>query len=171
MMPFSSVAIIEKLALVRIAFCKAPVLSNASWRRTSVVLSALPASSRRVGFPVLDMVDFREKRRTIWMGAALVGADQKIAASAVGKENLIFSEGKANHHSLVDRRLYAVTHKPIDEARTRPSRRACGIEQALKRFKPSMRPVSLTDARARDSNSNATSSARVSRPVCICLRS
>ena len=37
MMPFSSVAMIEKLALVRIAFCKAPVFSNASWRRTSVM--------------------------------------------------------------------------------------------------------------------------------------
>ena len=28
-MPFSSVAMIEKLALVRIAFCRAPALSNA----------------------------------------------------------------------------------------------------------------------------------------------
>src|SRR3972149_9479701 len=46
MMPFSSVAIIEKLALVRIAFCKAPVLSNACWRRASVRPSALPALSR-----------------------------------------------------------------------------------------------------------------------------
>src|SRR3972149_1459464 len=63
MMPFSSVAIIEKLALVRIAFCKAPVLSNASWRRISVMPPALPAPSARVGpFSVLDMADFREKR-------------------------------------------------------------------------------------------------------------
>src|ERR1700736_1910466 len=46
MIPFSSVAIIEKLALVRIAFCKAPVLSNTSWRRPSRMPSVLPASSR-----------------------------------------------------------------------------------------------------------------------------
>src|ERR1700680_1154666 len=46
MIPFSSVAIIEKLALVRIAFCKAPVLSNTSWRRPSKMPSGLPASSR-----------------------------------------------------------------------------------------------------------------------------
>src|SRR3954471_8312342 len=32
MMPFSSVAMIEKLALVRIAFCSAPALSNAVLR-------------------------------------------------------------------------------------------------------------------------------------------
>src|SRR4030042_6049418 len=74
MMPFSSVAMIEKLARVRIAFCNAPVLSNAFWRRTSVLPCALPASSARVGpFPVFDMVDFREKRATIRRMAALVG--------------------------------------------------------------------------------------------------
>src|SRR5580704_1324547 len=37
MMPFSSVAIIEKLALLKIAFCRAPVFSRASCRRTSVM--------------------------------------------------------------------------------------------------------------------------------------
>src|ERR1700675_3584460 len=37
MMPFSSVAIIEKFALLKIAFCRAPVFSRASWRRTSVM--------------------------------------------------------------------------------------------------------------------------------------
>src|SRR3954468_97689 len=40
MMPFSSVAMIEKLALVRIAFCSAPALSSrdAFWRRASLLL-------------------------------------------------------------------------------------------------------------------------------------
>src|SRR5947207_6997595 len=47
MMPFSSVAMIEKLALVRIAFCRAPVLRSAFWRRASLP-SAL-ASSVRLG--------------------------------------------------------------------------------------------------------------------------
>src|SRR4030043_270083 len=75
MMPFSSVAMIEKLALVRIAFCNAPVLSNAFWRRTSVLPCALPASSARVGpFPVFDMVDFREKRATTRRRAYQVNA-------------------------------------------------------------------------------------------------
>src|SRR5947207_15375643 len=45
MTPFSSVAMLEKLALLRIAFCKAPVLSKASWRRTSV----MPRLSMRDG--------------------------------------------------------------------------------------------------------------------------
>src|SRR3979490_248881 len=41
MMPFSSVAIIEKLALLKIAFCRAPVFSRVSWRRASVVPSGV----------------------------------------------------------------------------------------------------------------------------------
>src|SRR5512140_3023475 len=45
MTPFSSVAILEKLALLKIAFCKAPVLSRASSRRTSVTTSTVPAAS------------------------------------------------------------------------------------------------------------------------------
>src|SRR3954469_18502016 len=44
--PFSSVAMIEKLALLRIAFCKAPVFSNASFRRTSVIASVAGPESR-----------------------------------------------------------------------------------------------------------------------------
>src|SRR5450830_254900 len=40
MTPFSSVAMLEKLALLRIAFCSAPVLSRASFRRTSVTFRA-----------------------------------------------------------------------------------------------------------------------------------
>src|SRR5882724_11758241 len=47
MTPFSSVAMLEKLALLKIAFCKAPVLSRAASRRTSVTASALPASPSR----------------------------------------------------------------------------------------------------------------------------
>src|ERR1700687_2193105 len=36
MTPFSSVAILEKLALLKMALCKAPVFCRASFRRTSV---------------------------------------------------------------------------------------------------------------------------------------
>jgi hypothetical protein len=36
MTPFSSVAMLEKLALLKIAFCSAPVLSRAASRRTSL---------------------------------------------------------------------------------------------------------------------------------------
>src|SRR5665811_1668936 len=59
MTPFSSVAILEKLALFRIAFCKAPVLSKVSWRRTSAILAAMPArGSRTAGSRVSsDMAD------------------------------------------------------------------------------------------------------------------
>jgi len=34
MTPFASVAMLEKLALLNIAFCRAPALSSASSRRT-----------------------------------------------------------------------------------------------------------------------------------------
>src|SRR4030095_12186446 len=44
MTPLSSVAILEKLALLRIAFCKAPVFSKTSLRRTSVMTSTVPAA-------------------------------------------------------------------------------------------------------------------------------
>src|SRR3990167_8863946 len=65
MMPFSSVAIIEKLALVRIAFCKAPVLSNACWRSASVRPPALPVSSGTMeSFAVSNMAGLRVKRAT-----------------------------------------------------------------------------------------------------------
>src|SRR5205807_3378290 len=44
MTPRSSVAVLEKLALLKIAACKAPALNRTSWRRTSVMTSAVPAS-------------------------------------------------------------------------------------------------------------------------------
>src|SRR3972149_4671852 len=44
MMPISSVAIIEKLALLTIAFCKASVLSKASWRCTTMPAAFAPAA-------------------------------------------------------------------------------------------------------------------------------
>src|ERR1700676_2108939 len=54
MTPFASVAILEKLALLRIAFCKAPVFSKACWRRTSVRPSAAPVVELRLaGFGIL----------------------------------------------------------------------------------------------------------------------
>src|SRR5258708_13937663 len=53
MMPFSSVGIIEKFALLKIAFCRAPVFSRASWRRTSVT----PLGGRLPAFAdFLDMI-------------------------------------------------------------------------------------------------------------------
>jgi hypothetical protein len=39
---------LEKLALLKIALCRAPVLSRVSWRRTSVMLSAVPAAGLRM---------------------------------------------------------------------------------------------------------------------------
>ncbi len=44
MTPFSSVAMLEKLALLKMAFCKAPVLSTAALRRTSVMTSGVLAA-------------------------------------------------------------------------------------------------------------------------------
>ena len=51
MTPYSSVAMLEKLALLKIALCSAPVVSSASWRRTSVMPSAVPAAEVRAGEP------------------------------------------------------------------------------------------------------------------------
>src|SRR5688572_13711074 len=45
MTPLSSVAMLEKLALLRMAFCSAPVLRSASCRRTSAPASAVVVSS------------------------------------------------------------------------------------------------------------------------------
>src|ERR1019366_2872971 len=45
MTPFSSVAILEKLALLKIAFCKAPAFSRASLRWTSMTTSSVPAAA------------------------------------------------------------------------------------------------------------------------------
>src|SRR4051812_6463490 len=44
MTPRSSVAMLEKLALLKIAACKAPALNRTSCRRTSVLTSIVPAS-------------------------------------------------------------------------------------------------------------------------------
>ena len=49
MTPFSSVAMIEKLALVRIAFCSAPALRSAVVRPRSGVLPVFQASPGRSG--------------------------------------------------------------------------------------------------------------------------
>src|SRR6185436_17329952 len=48
MTSFASVAMLEKLALLRMASCKAPVVSKASWRRTSMMPSAVPATGLRM---------------------------------------------------------------------------------------------------------------------------
>src|SRR5580704_3068020 len=45
MTPFSSVAMLEKLALLKIAFCKAPAFIRASLRRASVTTFSLPAAA------------------------------------------------------------------------------------------------------------------------------
>src|SRR5476651_1263398 len=50
MTPFSSVAMLEKLALFRIAFCRAPVLSTASLRRSSVLNSMELITGRLAAF-------------------------------------------------------------------------------------------------------------------------
>ncbi len=49
MTPLSSVAMLEKLALLRIAVCKAPVLSRALWRRASVLRLASLADASGFG--------------------------------------------------------------------------------------------------------------------------
>src|SRR3954464_795967 len=43
--PFASVAMLEKLALLKIALCRAPAVSRASCRRPSVMTSTMPAAS------------------------------------------------------------------------------------------------------------------------------
>src|SRR5271157_2681069 len=48
MTPLSSVAMLEKLALLKIAFCKAPAFSRTSLRRTSVTTFSLPTAASEV---------------------------------------------------------------------------------------------------------------------------
>src|SRR5450631_4461684 len=45
MTPLASVAMLEKLALLKIALCRAPVSSRASWRRIQSTSPALPGSA------------------------------------------------------------------------------------------------------------------------------
>ena len=72
MTPLSSVAMLEKLALLRIAFCNAPVLSIAFWRRTSVLPSARPVSSTGVPlYRVSGMASLFGELATIRRGTAL----------------------------------------------------------------------------------------------------
>src|SRR5580700_3534069 len=49
MTPFSSVAMLEKLALLKIAFCKAPAFSRASSRRISVTILMAGGSPWKTG--------------------------------------------------------------------------------------------------------------------------
>ena len=51
--PFASVAMLEKLALLKIALCRAPVFSRASWRRTSVT----PLGGRLPALVITDFLD------------------------------------------------------------------------------------------------------------------
>src|SRR5438128_2528383 len=44
MTPFASVAMLEKLALLKIALCKASAVSSASCRRLSVMVSTTPVA-------------------------------------------------------------------------------------------------------------------------------
>src|SRR5258706_2202083 len=107
MTPFSSVAMLEKLALLSIALCKAPVISNASWRRTSVTPSALPISSATRGpFPVSDIADFPEKRAAIRTGTALVGPATKEFDLQIRYQPCLCG-GSEDSHSSFGRRLCA----------------------------------------------------------------
>src|SRR5665647_3335021 len=86
MMPFSSVAMIEKLALVRMAFCNAPALSNANALRASVARSPLAAASSPGGLPdcILNMTDSRIEQANAPRGLG-VPRRQGATASPVGK--------------------------------------------------------------------------------------
>src|SRR3954471_4653253 len=64
--PFASVAMLEKLALLKIALCRAPAVSRASCRRPSVITSTIPAASSIAPEPrlFLDMAYLRPGMRS-----------------------------------------------------------------------------------------------------------
>src|SRR5712672_1053052 len=66
MTPFASVAMLEKLALLKIALCRAPAVSRASCRRPSVMTSTMPAASSIAPElrPFLDMAHLRPGMRS-----------------------------------------------------------------------------------------------------------
>jgi len=68
MTPFSSVAMLEKLALFKIAFCSAPVLSRAASRRTSEMLSPGSAGER-----TSDLKAFADRRNLLAISAMVWG--------------------------------------------------------------------------------------------------
>ena len=58
---------LEKLALLKIAFCRAPVLSKDSWRPASVMLVAVSATGLRMmeSWISLDMADLSFFKREL----------------------------------------------------------------------------------------------------------
>src|SRR5260221_439790 len=101
MTPFSSVAMIEKLALLRIAFCRAPVLSSASCRRTSAITFAVPASPSRAVSGSVTLVDkpnlrepSREPSGRPWYEGAGILLSSKNAATSLRPESRVQGLGE-----------------------------------------------------------------------------
>jgi len=115
MTPFSSVAMLEKLALLSIAFCKAPVLSNASWRRSSVMPCAL--RHRRHGWNrflfrtcLISVYAYDDPERELRYSSL----QQKLAAPHSRKTGQPLARQAMDHRDLYTGRLCADAHRPVD---------------------------------------------------------
>src|SRR5450759_4220571 len=82
MTPFASVAMLEKLALLKIAFCRAPVLSKDSWRPASVMLVAVSATGSRMA----------ESRIPLGMDNLSLSVNQRWGASAFERTTVVTHE-------------------------------------------------------------------------------
>src|ERR1700722_10479827 len=98
MIPFSSVAMIEKLALFRIAACRAPVLSRVSWRWIS-----MPAAlSRAADSSVTVDIGYSPFETELLRGAQPAWAVASILATARECEGLA-----QRPRSRIRRKVYA----------------------------------------------------------------
>src|SRR5271165_7197665 len=99
---------LEKLALFRIAFCNAPVLSRAAARRISVTTSTVPAapSSKTGSGYWVDMTDLRHQTRgRHWATSSLVHEARQphsllrslCVLKRSGKSFSSFSPGRDDH--------------------------------------------------------------------------
>ncbi len=113
----------------------------------------------------------RSVGRRIWVRVGLSDRQWKIAASTGGKENLVSPKEKGNYRGVVDRRLYAVTHKSIDEGRIRPSRGPARSSTCPDEIQALRSPSVAYGCTGTPFEFEATRSVRVSRPACVSLRS
>src|ERR1039458_8531320 len=89
MTPFASVAMLEKLALLKIAFCKAPAFSRTSSRRTSVTISTATGSPSRIAVCSIFVPFLICDWRCLVFSLAAIGARERRSALALASPGLL----------------------------------------------------------------------------------
>src|ERR1044072_696428 len=125
MMPFSSVAMIENLALLRIAFCNAPACSSAAWRWTSTLAATTL---------LLDMSSFpRDARQLFQAGHALLQPARAVFAQrAHAVRRRVFAQLLLRHAAVDQVAQAVVDHQHFVDAGTAAITRLIAGRAALR---------------------------------------